>query len=286
MTRAWFTMFILGLSISGAVAQTTAPWGFCLRPVLPNVDTPALSAAARLTEMEQDGRRVSLRELSLAGRVAEPVSVGATLRQTRAHGRNVNNRYRADGWRAWGALCPVMPGDDLAEPGLFVLLEYQRDATEIQILTPTTSAFAEPDVISYGGQAAMVLTNGRQSGHLRAGLYTTEMFGDSLTTVLLLGGGWETPLTSMLTLDAALTGFRDDYQGRHYDAELALGLRYAPSSRATLTLAGRYYPRGLPLAAAPLSPAAAVGALYGSSATNRLANDAFATLSLEGCLAF
>jgi len=278
-------MLILGLILGGAVAQTTAPWGFCLRPVLPEVDVPTVTAAARLTEMERDGRRVSLRELNLAGRVAEHVTAGATLRQTHAHGRSVSTRYQADGWRAWVALCSVTPGEDLAEPGLFILLDYLRDAADIRYRTATTLFAAEPDVISYGGQAAMVLTNGRWSGHLRAGLYATELLGDTLT-VVLLGGGWEAPCTEMLTLEAALTGFRDDFQGRHYDAELALGLRYAPSPRTMLALSGRYYPRGLPLAGAGLSPAAHIGAVYQTSATAGLMHDAVATLTLEGSLAF
>jgi hypothetical protein len=283
--REFFTILTISLCLAGAVAQSTAPVGFGLHPVLPAGALPASthSATVASSAIEENGRFISLREIKLEGRATARLAGGATLRQTRAHGRAVQNRYTADGWRLWGAWQVRQPD---AGPGVLVVADYIRDSADLQVVTANSSFFASADVSAVSGQAAVLVARGAGSGHLRGGLATTTLFGDRLATVWLLGAGWEQPVGTRFVAETAVTAFMDDFQGRHYDLEAALGLRYAVAPHTTLSLTGRYYPRGIPLAGAPLGPAAAVGAFYGDSATDPLRNDAFGMVTLSAAYAF
>lgn len=275
-TVFWCCLWLISL---GAVAQT-APRDFGLDLVWPATQTPGgtVRADARQSGMEANGRRVVLQEWELAGAV-DPIALGATYRRLRAHGHSVLNRYDSDGWRLWGAWRARQPGASFRQPGMMLFGETLQDNGALQVITANSSSFASPKVNAAGGQAALVSPLGVGSAHLRAGLYTVAVDGDRLATEWVYGAGGEYPLTPRFNADAAITGFRDDFQGRHYDVELAASLRYALTDRLSVTAGGQYYPRGIPLAGTALSPATAVGAEFGASATDQLRNDAVGILT-------
>lgn len=279
-TLVWCCLLLFTL---GAVAETTAPVGFGLDPVLPAVLTPAgaLDGRVRQIAMEADGRRVALQELALARGFSTPLAAGATYRRTRAHGRSVTNRYDAHGWELWGAWRARPAGTALAHPGLLLLASYQREDGGVQVITPTSASFVSPQIETLAGQGVLLWTRGAGSGHLRGGVARVALNGNAIATEWIGGGGWELPLGARFTATVAATAFRDDFQGHHADAELAGTLCYAACAHADLTLGGYYYPRGIPLAGAGFSPAAAVGGVYGTAATDALRNDAVGVVALR-----
>ncbi len=266
----------------GALAQSITPPMHATALVLPDVQVSAntLAGDATLTTMEADGRRVALQELSLAVGLTDPLAAGATYRRVRSHGRSVTNRYDARGWEFWGAWRLRPTGWRLTDPGLLLLGSFLHEAGGLQVITSSSVSFASPSTDILGGQAVLLWQPGAGSGHLRGGAARVSVNHDDLATVLLAGGGWEQTFGARVSASATTTLFHDDYQGRHTDIELAGSLRVAASAHGGLTLGAYYYPRGIPMAGAAFSPAASVGAVYGSAATDPLRNDAVGLLTL------
>lgn len=280
----WITLCVVGIIVcTGAMGQTIAPadWTRVFAVATPTAGT--LTAAATYQYMTYDGRKLSQGQAGLDYVITPPLTLGVAFRSASGHGRAKANTYDADGWGAWGTYQLMVSG---ACPTMVLLGEYVRDNARLHVENGATAVDADPDVTIGGLQLLARLNAATPTWSARAGVYHTTILTESLATTWLAGAGVRVPLGR--TVDAAFTAtaFRDDYIESETTVELEGTLCYALPPRTSVTLAGIYFPNGIPLAATPFSSAAAVGAFYGGSATSAIRNDVIGYVALTGTYAF
>jgi hypothetical protein len=222
-----------------------------------------------------DGRALGVTDAGAVAGVTGRLTAGAVGRTVSGHGRTTANRYTAAGWEAWAEWNTIPSGK---APGITLRLESTGESIHLATADATSSFAADPTYAAHGVQVRM--TKGRW--HAGAGLAAARLNGDPLTAVASVGAGLDLPLGRDLRLQPEVTGYADEYQGRHLATGVCLALRTAPARRADLTLEASLFPQGVPLAGTPLSAASAVGAVYGDANAPQLRTRPVAYVSLSG----
>jgi hypothetical protein len=264
-----FRIFLLLLALAtllGAAAQPL-PRG----TVEPRVTTRYLG---------WDGRALGVTEAGAAAGVLAGVTMGAAYRTANGHGRTAARRYTAAGWQAWTEWQPISA--TATHPGITLHLEGTHERIHLRSADDTSSFAADPAYAAGGAHVRVTGDHRGMSWHAQAGLATARLNDTAVATVASVGGQLDLPLGRHLRLQPALVGYADDFQGQHLSGEARLALRTPPAARTAFALEVSLFPRGVPLAGTPLSPAATAGAVYGDTATTQLRTHPVAYVSCSG----
>jgi len=225
--------------------------------------------------MTFDGRQLNLYQLTLDAGLSNNLSLGGKYCVGSGHGHSKSNTY-SDHGKEFSTKYRLVK-ECGAIPSLALYGEYTSDKAELH----TTEATVNATTTSTGAQ--LLAGGGTPFGgwrwHARVGGYQTKVVGDTLATTYLAGGDVVVPMSKRMNLRVAATAFDDNYSGGTMTEELLAALSLYPGC-SRITLAGSLYPKGVPLAATPLSPAAAVGTFVGGSATENLRTKAMGYISL------
>ncbi len=267
MSRQYFVWSLLVCASLLRADQPTA--------LLPAADT--VHATVETHYLSWDGRVLAVVDTGVSMHPTGALSAGADARRSAGHGRSHDNRYAGDGWAAWGQWqLSARPG----RPGLALRVEHAADAVHISSKDAASLLAADPTTASTGLLLAVTAPGDALEARAVAGMYAVSLNGRPVATVRMLGGILTVPLGTRTRAQLALTGYQDQYLGRHFSPRVEVMLATLPTSRGGLRLGASIFPRGVPLAGTPLSAPSVIGAVYGSSAGAQLRTHAVGYLSL------
>jgi len=212
-----------------------------------------------------NGRAISVWDNGVAVKVTPMAVVGGFIRSSSGHGSSGQTHYSANGWDVWGTY--TLQSDDGKQPTLTLGLEHLHEADTVLLNSPTEFFQATPRVDTTGIELRVQTAPQRLRWIARVGYYSTQVFEENLSDILLIGVGSELKLTPNTTSSLALTQYYDNFNGNHFSYLLRGGIVYRLHPHWKLGLSASYFPRGIPLAGDPLSSASAVGAAIGGNTT-------------------
>jgi hypothetical protein len=230
--------------------------------------TPAFRSTITSHLLNWDGRALALVETRLAGELSRRVTVAASLRHIAGHGRSRQNRYAGRGWQFQGHWA-VLPAAE-RRPAVTLVVDYAHERAELSYADDVSSLYAEPEVAS---TSVRLRTSLAGAGHpvVEVGAVQAVLNGSQRTHVVEVGGELAFPLGRRLLAEVGVSAYRAMTGVGTVSPEIRLVTRLCSSARGEVVLGGTYYPTGVPLAGAALSPGALIGAIYDSTASGQFA---------------
>lgn len=245
----------------------------------------SITTSASDSFLNWQGRSFSLLEAGVAYGVTDGLAIGVNYRRGSGHGRSRGNTYDSTGGDGWLSLRLLKEAGWC--PALTLLAQTLHDDVTLRSNSATESALSEPNITDNGISLNASRHAGDTTWTAAAGVFQTSVFGEQQATVLALGVGAARPFSSSLRGEVSLAGYRDAYNdGHHFSGALQAGLTAGSPAGVHAVLSGVYYPRGVPLAGTPYSPASMAGAFFGGSATAQLRSSAVGFLTLGAAMSF